>query len=174
MRYKDVALIVTSQPRQQAVTRFRFLELVVLFVLLGAAAYEAAIALEWIPVGPEPGENARFEGLVMTAALVALLAGMTISVVLAIRDRRSVPAALFPVAAAALMVARYYTFDTYYLPDLTRYSEGSFSPTWVYGVALGCVPAWFFSLARPRFGFQIGALVILLCLFTESLFGIGK
>jgi hypothetical protein len=152
----------------------RYLAPVVLALLLGAGVFEAAIALEWIPVGPQPGDNARFEGVVMAAADLALVAGVVISIVLAIRDRRNVVAALFPLAAAGLMIARYYTFDTYYLPDLTRYSEGSFSPTWVYGVALGCVPAWFFSLARPRFGFQIGALVILLCLFTESLFGIGK
>ena len=155
-------------------TRFRFLDLLVLFALLGAAAYEGAIALQWIPVGTEPGEDARFEGLVMTAAAFALVAGMIISVLHAIRDQRSVPPALFPVAAAALVVARYYTFDTYYLPDLTRYSESSFSPAWVYGVTLASVPAWFLSLARPRPGFVIGVVVLFLCLFTATLFGIGK
>lgn len=124
-------------------TRFRFLEVAVLLVLLGAAAYEAGVALEWIPVGTEPGENARFEGLVMASALLALWAGIVISFVFAAQDRRSVPAAAFAVAATVLMVARYYTFDTYYLPDLTRYSEsGSFSQTWVYTVAIACVPAW--------------------------------
>ena len=156
-------------------TRSRFLELAVLLTLLSAAAYEAAVALEWIPVGTLPGENARFEGLVMAAALLALVAGIVIPLVLAARDRRSILAALFVVAAAALMVARYYTFDTYYLPTLTRYSEsGSFSPTWVYGVAIACVPAWFFSLAKPRVGFVIAAAVMILCLITVSLFGIGK
>ena len=119
---------------RHAVTRSRFPELAVLVVLLGAAAYEAAVALEWIPVGTEPGENARFEGLVMALASLALLAGVAISLVLAARDRRSVLAAMLPGAATALMVAVYYTFDTYYLPTLTRYSEsGAFSPTWVYG-----------------------------------------
>jgi hypothetical protein len=160
---------------QKHVTRFRFLELVVLLVLLGATAYEAAIALEWIPVGTDPDGNARFEWLVMTAADFALLAGMIMVVVLAIRDRRSGAAALFPVAAVALMVARYHTFDTYYLPHLTRYSEsGPFSSTWLYGVALASLPAWFLSLSNPRVGFVIGAAVMFLCLFTWSLFGIGK
>ena len=45
---------------RRAVTRFRALELGVLLVLIGAAAYEAAVAFEWIPVGTDPGENACF------------------------------------------------------------------------------------------------------------------
>ena len=160
---------------RHAVTRSRFPELVVLLVLLGAAAYEAAVALEWIPVGTEPGENARFEGLVTALAFLALLTGAVISLVLAVRDRRSVLAALLPGAATMLMIAVYYTFDTYYLPTLTRYSEsGAFSPTWVYGVAIASVPAWFFSLAKPRIGFVVGAAVIILCLFTVIFVGIGK
>jgi len=157
------------------VTRSRFLEFAVLLVLLAAAAYEAAVALKWIPLGTQPGEDARFEGLVMASALLALLAGIAIALVRAARDRRSILAALFVVAAVALMVAHYYTFDTYYLPTLTRYSEsGSFSPTWIYGVAVACVPAWFFSLAKPRVGFLIAAAVMILCLVTVSLVGIGK
>jgi len=157
------------------VRRFGFLELSVLLALVGAAAYESAVALKWIPVGSEPGENARFEGLVMGLALLALGAGFVISLLLATLNRRSVRAALFPVAAVGLMVARYYTFDTYYLPDLTRYSEsGPFSSTWVYGVAIASVPACLFSLAKPRFGFAFVALVMFLCFFTATLFGIGK
>jgi hypothetical protein len=157
------------------VTCSRFLELAVLLVLLAAAAYEAAVALKWIPLGTLPGEDARCEGLVVASALLALLAGIAIALVRAARDQRSILAALFVVAAVALMVARYYTFDTYYLPTLTRYSEsGSFSPTWVYGVAIACVPAWFFSLAKPRVGFLIAAAVMILCLVTVSLVGIGK
>jgi len=155
--------------------RLRALELAVLVVLFSAAAYEAAVSLEWIPVGTVPGESARFEGFVMGAALIAFLAGFGISVLLAALNRHDFAAALFPVAAAALMVARYYTFDTYYLPDLTRYSEsGPFSSIWVYGVALAGVPAWAFSLAKPRVGFIVGAAVIFLCFFTSFLFGLGK
>ena len=156
-------------------TRFRFLELSVLVVLVGAAAYEAAIAVAWIPVGSQPGENARFEGLVMALALLALGAGFVIALLLATLNRRSVRAALFPVAAAVLMVARCYTFDTYYLPDLTRYSEsGAFSSMWVYAVAIASVPACLLSLAKQRIGFAFVALVMFLCFFTATLFGIGK
>jgi hypothetical protein len=160
---------------RHAVTRFRVLEWAVLLVLLGATVFEAAVALEWIPVGTLPGENARFEWFVMGAALLALLAGVVISLMLASLNRRSVAAMLFPVGAAALMVARYYTFDTYYLPSLTRYSEsGSFPPGWVYGLAIAGAAAWLLGLAKPRAGFVLGALVIFLCTFTVFFFGVGK
>jgi hypothetical protein len=41
-------------------------------------------------------------------------------------------------------------------------------------VAIACVPAWFFSLAKPRVGFVIAATVMILCLITVSFVGIGK
>ena len=145
-----------------------------LLVLLGSAAYEAAIALQWIPVGTEPGDNARFEGLVISLALLAFLGGIVISIGLAVRDRRSVVGALIPVAAALMMIARYYTFDTYYLPTLTRYSEGSFPASWVYGLALASVSACVLSLMKPRIGAVIAAGVIFLCTFTVTFFGFGK
>jgi hypothetical protein len=156
------------------VSRFRWVEIAIPFVLICAAAFEAAIALTWIPIGTEPGEGARYEAFVMTSALVALVAGFVISLALAARDRRSVPAAFFPVAAAALMVARYYTFDTYYLPTMTRYSEGEISATWVYGLSLAALAAAFAGFAKPRIGFPFAALVIFLCLLTASAVGIGK
>jgi hypothetical protein len=156
------------------VTRLRFLELAALLVVLGAAAYEAAVALKWIPVGPEPGDSARFEGLVMILAALALLAAALISLVRAAQDRRSLPAALFPIAAAALMVARYYTFDTYYLPTLTRYSSGEISSTWIYGLAVAGLAASILSQLRARVGFLVAPVVILLCLITASAVGIGK
>lgn len=155
-------------------TRFGYLQPAVLLVLFGAAVYEAAVALEWIPVGTLPGENARYEWLVMALAVIASLAGIVISLVLAARGRSNVPAALFPVAAAVLMVARYYTFDTYYLPSLTRFSESSFPAEWVYGLAIAGVAACFLSLAKPRLGLVLGAFVLFLCTFTSVSFGVGK
>jgi hypothetical protein len=155
-------------------TRSGYLELVVLVVILGAATYEAAVALEWIPVGTLPGESARFEGVVLTSALLALVVGIVISLILARTDRRSVPAALFAVAAAALMVARYYTFDTYDLPTLIRYSESeAFSPAWVFSVATAGVLASLLGLTKPRIGLVLTAVVMLLCTFTAVFFGFG-
>ena len=83
----------------------------------------------------------------MVSAFIAMLAGLVISFVLIAMDRRSVPAALFSVAAASLMVARFYTFDTYYLPTLKRYSDsGVFSSTWVFLVAMVALLASFLCL----------------------------
>jgi hypothetical protein len=36
------------------------------------------------------------------------------------------------------------------------------------------VPAWFFSLAKPRLGFVLAVAVMILCLITVSFVGIGK
>jgi hypothetical protein len=148
--------------------------LLIVLVLAGAAVYEAGIALEWIPLGTEPGEGARYEGFVMVAAAIALLAGVVVSLMLAARKRRTVPAAFFGVAAAALMVAHYYTFDTYYLPSLIRYSDtGSFSSAWVFSVAVAGALASLLAFARPFFGLIATAVVIPLCLITIVFAGFG-
>ena len=148
--------------------------LLILLVLAGAAAYEAAVALEWIPVGTQPGEGARYEGYVLVFAVGATLAGVVVSLMLATRRQRSAPAAFFAAAAAALMVAHYYTFDTYYLPSLTRYSDSaSFSPTWVYSVAIAGALASLLALERSRIGLMASAIVSLLCLFTIVFSGFG-
>ena len=47
----------------------------VLTVLLAAAAYDGAVALGWIAVGPAPGQRPAGAGPVQAAALLALLAG---------------------------------------------------------------------------------------------------
>ncbi len=152
----------------------RRLELPILIVLVGAAIYEAAVALQWIPLGTVPGDGARFEGVVIASALAAMLAGIILSLVLAAQGRGSARVAFFAVAAAALMVARFYTFDPYDLPTLIRYSEtGSFSPAWVYSIVLAGLAASVLCLVRPRVGFVLAAPVLLLCAFTVSFFGFG-
>ena len=73
------------------------------------------------------------------------------------------------------MVAHYYTFDTYYLPTLIRYSDsGSFSPAWVFAVAIAGALASLLAFVRPRFGFMATAVVIPLCLLTIAFAGLGK
>lgn len=157
------------------VTFVRRAALLIVLVLAGAAVYEAGVALEWIPLGTEPGDGAPHEGLVMAAAAIAMLAGVIVSLMLAARDRRSAPAAFFAIAAAAVMVAHYYTFDTYYLPTLSRYSDsGSFSPAWVFSVALAGALASLLAWARPLFGFMATSVVIPLCLVTIVFAGFGK
>ncbi|MGZ4401904.1 MAG: hypothetical protein ACXVRI_03535 [Gaiellaceae bacterium] len=45
-------------------------------VLLAAAAYDAAVALEWISTGSQPGADAPGQGVVTVAAFLALLTGI--------------------------------------------------------------------------------------------------
>jgi hypothetical protein len=152
----------------------RFLAPSVLLVLLGAAAYEAAVALEWIPVGAQPGEGARYEGAVLVAAVFAMLAGIVLSIVLAARGETRASAALVAAASSALMIVHYFTFDTYYLPSHTRYSDtAAFSPRWVYSVAVAGGLASLFALLRPRIGFTASAIVIPICLVTIVFAGFG-
>ena len=110
-----------------------------MLVLLAATAYEAAVALEWISMGSEPGDEATGQAAVTIAAFLALLTGI-VATVASRRILRRWPATLVPVAAAAYMVAHYFAFDSYYLPSLRRFSEsGGVSSVWVYSVAVAAV-----------------------------------
>jgi hypothetical protein len=152
----------------------RALALAIVVAIGVAAAFEAAVALQWVSVGTLPGERARYEGFVMAMGAIATLTGVGLSLVLATRRARATPAVAFGAVAAALMVAHYYTFDTYYLPTLIRYSEsGSFSATWVYSVAVAGLLASPLSVVRPPIGLMLTSVVMLLCLFTVVLAGFG-
>jgi hypothetical protein len=84
----------------------------VVLVLLAAAAYEAAVALEWISMGTLPGQEAAGQALVTIAAFLALLTGI-VATLARLRILRRWSATLVPIAAAAYMVAHYYAFDSY-------------------------------------------------------------
>jgi hypothetical protein len=145
-----------------------------LVAVVAGAAYEAAVALEWVSLGTLPGEEPRYQGFFLSAALVAILAGIIVSFVLAVRDRSNRFVALLGAAAAAFVVARFYGFDPYYLPTLRRYSDGGgFSPTWVYAVALVAVLASVLCFTRPRAGFIVNVPALLLCAFTATFVGLG-
>jgi hypothetical protein len=135
----------------------------VVVVLLAAAAYEAAVALEWISMGSQPGDDAPGQAVVTIAAFLALLTGV-VAAGIGQRVWRGWPATLVPVAAAAYMVVQYYTFDSYYLPTRTRFSDtGSASSTWVYGVAVAAVIVTFAISRRPSFARVLTPAVLLIC-----------
>ena len=144
-----------------------------LAVVLGAA-YEAAVAREWISLGSVPGEGPPYEGWFLATTLLALLAGSVVSWVLAWRYEGNVSVALLGVAAAAFVVARFHGFDPYYLPTMRRYSDaGTFSPLWVYGVALLATLGTALAFTRSRFGYAVSGPALLLCAFTANFLGIG-
>jgi hypothetical protein len=154
------------QPRLATIGAKRIVTLLVVVVLLVAAVYEAAIALGWIALGSEPGDDARGQAIVTIAALVALAAGMGIGAAAVLRQGsvRRWPALLIPIVAAAYVVSHYYAFDSYYLPTLRRFSDdGNIAPIWIYGVA-GCALAVAGVIAlAPRTGFALLPFMLLAC-----------
>ena len=145
----------------------------VVVVLLAAAAYEAAVALEWISMGSLPGQDAPGQAVVTVAAFLALLIGIVATLV-SRRILRRWPATLVPIAAAAYMVAQYYSFDSYYLPGLTRFSEtGSISSLWVYGVAIAALIVALAIRRRPSVAPVLTPILLLICGGTVVAQGFG-
>jgi hypothetical protein len=151
-------------PTLAAISKRGVITWLVVVVLLAAAAYEAAVALEWISLGSEPGDDAPGQAVVTLAAFVALAAGMGIGAVGALRRGRvrGWPAMLIPVAAAAYLVVHYYAFDSYYLPTLRRFSDdGSIGAAWIYGVAACAVGVAAVIVLTPRIGLALLPFVLL-------------
>jgi hypothetical protein len=148
----------------------------VLVLLAIATGYEAAVALGWLDVGPEPGQAPPGYGLVYGAALLVLVAGAGLSVVYAALPRPPSDA-LWPLlapAAAAFVVARFYTFDPYYAPALRRLSDdGLVADAWVYTLAGLALLAAILTRIRPRLGLSGTALVLLSSALTAIAVGLG-
>ena len=145
----------------------------IVVVLLAATAYEAAIALEWISMGSQPGDDAPAQGVVTIAAFLALLTGI-VATLISRRILRRWPATLVPVAAAAYMVAHYYAFDSYYLPSLRRFSDsGGVSSVWVYGVTVAAVIVALAIRRRPSVAPVLSPILLLICAGTVIAEGFG-
>jgi hypothetical protein len=140
-------------------------------VLAAAACYEVAVAVRWISLGSEPGDDAAGQGVVTAAVLAAVVAAIVVS----LRHPRPWPFALVPVATAAWMTAHYYAFGSYYLPSRIRYSEvsGGVSPVWVYAVLALAVALAVVISRRPRVGAALTPFFVLVCAGTVIAEGIG-
>jgi hypothetical protein len=142
-------------------------------VLLAAAAYEAAVALEWISMGSVPGQDAPGQAGVTIAAFLALLTGIVATLV-SRRILRPWPAALVPLAAAGYLLAHYHAFDSYYLPSLRRFSDsGSVSSAWVYGVVVAAVLVALAITRRPSVAPVLTPILLLICAGTVVAQGFG-
>jgi hypothetical protein len=138
--------------------------IVVFAVLVVASAYEAAVALEWISLGGQPGDGPVGGGVVLALALLAMIVG---AAVLARRTPSSVWSALIAPAAAAFVVARFYTFDPYYLPTMRRISDnGLVTGALVYALVASAVLAGVATIVRPRIGGLASVIVLVLCALT--------
>lgn len=151
----------------RAPSRAYYVALAAVAVMAVSAAYEAAVALKWIPVGTVSGEGARFEGVFMVAGGLAMLAGVVASLFFFRTNRTSTPGVLLGAVAAALVAAHAYTFNTYVLPSLVRYTEsGMPSATWVGWIVAAGLLSSLFSLMFPRIGFAVTSAVLAVCFFT--------
>jgi hypothetical protein len=167
--------VVTVRAYTRAIARRDLVLSLVDALFLAAAGYELAVALRWISMGSQPGDEARGQAVITIGALAALVLGIGATAVAASRERPpgSVPAVLVPLASAAYMAAHFYAFDPYYLPTLRRFTESGVSSVWVYGVVAGAVLVAALSRIRPRAGLALVPVILLVCAVTVVGMGIG-
>jgi len=145
----------------------------VLLALSFATAYEAAVALGAISLGPVPGAGPAGGEAVLKLGLLALVSGCGLALAESVRPRSSWAAFIGP-AAVAFALARFHTYDPYYAPGLRRMSDGGlFSPVWVYGLVASGIASACLARMRPRAGMIATAAVALVAAFTALFSGVG-
>lgn len=142
----------------------------VLATLIVAAAYELALALGAGTTGPEPGEAVTGSGAVQVIAFLSMIAASVLSL---FYRTPPWPAALFAPAAAAFLVAFYFTYDPYYAPTLRRYSEGNVGAAWIAVVASVALADGVLTRLQPRIGRVMTSVVVLGVLLTTVFSGDG-
>jgi hypothetical protein len=148
--------------------------LLTLTVLGAATIYEAAVALGVLDLGSLPGEGPPGSGIAGVCAALGLISAAVVAAALVgIRNPTPLAALLAP-AAAAFLVARFYTFDSYYLPTMIRLSERDFlPPVVVFSLAGLAIAAGILVRARPSLGLALSAPLILICALAAGYSGIG-
>jgi hypothetical protein len=128
-----------------------------------------------IHLGDVPGDGPPGAKLVGLLAGAAFAASAVLAVILVRRRDEGTPlaAALSP-AAAVFMVAHFYTYDSYYLPSLIRYSERDFMPPFlVFSFAALSAGAGLLAWGRRPVGLALTAPVVLVCGLTAWYSGLG-
>ena len=111
------------------------------------------------------------EPTVAWVAGITMLVGSALALIHAIRPRQPLAVALFAPAAAAVVTARFYTYDPYYLPTLQRYSEqGGVLEAWILGMLAMAILVGVATRRRPRGG-SIATAFMLLLLFLTFVLG---
>jgi hypothetical protein len=131
----------------------------VLVALAACTLQQVAVAAGWLAIGRESGDDSTGTTAVVITALVALVAG-AVALGATVRSRL---APLVPLAAVAFVVARFYTFDSYYAPALRRMSDGGLvAPGLIYALILAAVVVAALMAKRPRAGPAGAALLVVM------------
>lgn len=146
--------------------------IVVLIALAAATAYDVAIAAGWIAMRAEPGNSPRGYDVVRVVAVVALFAGALLCLSGDPRPR-PLPALLAPMGVA-YVVARFYSYDPYYLPALRRISDhGEVAAPVLYALVAVTAAVLVLSLIRPRIGLRAAAALLFVSMVLSALEGAG-
>ena len=143
------------------------------------AAYESAVALGAIGLGPQPGDPPAGATAIVPLALLALLVvgALLLAAALAERGwngwgRLAVPAA--GAAAAAFLVARFYSYDPYHAPDLRRMSDGgAVAGRWIAFLVAGTLLAGILARRWPRAASAGTAFGVWAIALTAAVAGLG-
>jgi hypothetical protein len=144
--------------------------------VLAAAISEALIALGIVGIdASNDGWDVR--NLLLFGAFCALFFGGPVLVAAAFtRHAGGFRAGLPTVAGAmsALLVARYFSYDPYYAPDLQRFSEASSFPGWWFALLVGLgLSAAALSRRDVRMGLVLAGIVMFLAGPTMFVIGLG-
>jgi hypothetical protein len=138
-------------------------------VLLAGAIYEVGLMLWGDYAGLESGQNPGADRTITAVASMAMLVGVFVAAVHAVRPRVPWAIALFAPAATAFVIARFYTYDPYYFPTLRRYSEGRGAGGFLAVMVVLSIAVGVWSRLRPRSGSAGTALVLPFLLFSALL-----
>ena len=149
----------------------RPVDVAVLAVLAAATAYEAGVALGWLEVGPALGQAPPGDGLMLAAAVFALVAGTCL--VHRLRRASEAPCGCVGVAACAgrrgVRSGTLLYVRPYYAPTLRRISDdGLVADAWVYTLVGLAVLAGALVRIRPRLGLSATAFVLMLSAVTRA------
>ena len=155
----------------------RALTAAITLVLVAATISEGLVALGVVGLSPSTGDW-DVRDILLVAAFLALFFGGPLFVAAAAFTRLAEglrPGVPFvALATAAVVVARFLSYDPYYAPYLRRMSDGGILPGWwivvLAGAALGAA-----VLARrdPRMGLVLTGIVMFLAGPTIFVAGLG-
>ena len=153
----------------------RVLTAAVTLMLLAAAISEAAIALRIVGLDRSTGGWDARDLLVVAACCVLVFGGpvFTAAAFTRLADglRSSLP--LVALATGALVVARYYSYDSYYWPDLIRMSEGILPGWWIALLVALALGAAVLSWRDLRTSLYLTGIVMFLAGPTVFVAGLG-